>query len=109
MVLFNNGKLRNWETYEMNTSTEQSMKNLLMLFAIVIFGGSALTTLTNPLPANERIEFLLFLGISAGIYFLFLVLYFLGGLWRRLFFIFLLIAGIMSVIMSFYLAVYSLN
>ncbi|KEZ52874.1 hypothetical protein [Metabacillus indicus] len=82
-----------------------NMRRLLMLFGILLIGGSALTALTNPLPPNEQIEFLLFLGIIAGIYYLLLGLYFLGGLWRRLFFILLLTAGIMCILMSFYLAV----
>ena len=82
-----------------------NMRRLLMLFGILLIGGSALTALTNPLPPNERIEFLLFLAIIAGIYYLLLGLYFLGGLWRRLFFILLLTAGIMCIFMSFYLAV----
>lgn len=99
------GKLKNWETDKMNTCREPSMKNLLMLFGILLIGGSALTARTNPLPPNERIEFLLFLAIIAGIYYLLLGLYFLGGLWRKLFFILLLTAGILCIFMSFYLAV----
>lgn len=93
------------------TSKEVSMRKLLNIMGIFIFGGLALTNITSPLPSSDYTkEFLLFIGVSAIIYYLLLNTYFIGQIAaRKLVFTALIILACFSIFMAFYLVTNSVS
>ncbi|USK39517.1 hypothetical protein LIS77_03005 [Cytobacillus firmus] len=88
---------------------EVSRKNLLYGIGLFIFGGMALTNVTTPLPSKEETkEFLLFILGCALIYYLLVSIYYLGGFWRKVFYIMLILLCGVSISMAFYLATNSI-
>ncbi|TYR80914.1 YfhO family protein [Priestia megaterium] len=93
----------------MVTKKEVSLKKLLNIIGIFIFCGLALTNVTNPLPSNELTkEFLLFIGGCAIIYYILVSIYFIGELWRKVFYSSLILLSCFSLFMVFYLATNSI-
>lgn len=92
------------QTVEIVTKKEVSMRRLLNIIGMFIFSGLALSNVTNPLPTNEYTkQFLLFIGGSASIYFCLVSFYFIGGVWRKVFYTILMILCGFSLFMVFYL------
>ncbi|WP_240390570.1 hypothetical protein [Bacillus sp. Y1] len=88
---------------------ELSMRRLLNMIGIFIFGGLSLTNVTNPLPSSYFTkEFLLFIGGSAITYYLMVNIYFLGQIGRKLVFTMLILLGCFSMFMIFYLSTNSI-
>lgn len=88
---------------------EASMRRILNIIGIFIFGGLALTNVTNPLPSiNYTKEFLLFIGGSTITYYLMVYIYFIGQFGRRLVFTMLILLGCFSMFMIFYLSTNSI-
>ncbi|MGI8383749.1 hypothetical protein [Robertmurraya sp. P23] len=88
---------------------EASMRRLLNMIGIFIFGGLSLTNVTNPLPSSYYTkEFLLFIGGSAIIYYLMVNIYFIGQIGRKLVFTMLILLGCFSLFMIFYLSTNSI-
>lgn len=88
---------------------EASMRRLLNIIGIFIFGGLSLTNLTNPLPSNNYTkEFLFFIGGSAITYYLIVNIYFIGQIGRKIVFITLILLGFISMFMIFYLSTNSI-
>ncbi|MEK3856313.1 hypothetical protein [Cytobacillus sp. FSL H8-0458] len=86
-----------------------NLKKLLYRIGLFIFGGLALTNVTAPLPSmKETKEFLLFIFGSASIYYLLVSVYYLGGLWRKVFYVSLILLCGLSVFMAIYLAMHSI-
>lgn len=86
------------------TKKEIDMRKALNIIGIFIFGGSALTNVTNPLPSSEYTkEFLLFIVGSAIIYYSLVSSYFIGKIGRKIVFTILILLGCFSVFMAFYL------
>ncbi|WP_232311277.1 hypothetical protein [Robertmurraya korlensis] len=84
---------------------ESSMRRLLNIIGIFIFGGLALTNVTSPLPSsNYTKEFMLFIVGSAITYYLMVNIYFIGQLGRKLVFTMLILLGCFSMFMIFYLS-----
>ncbi|TDL76208.1 hypothetical protein E2R53_20755 [Peribacillus frigoritolerans] len=86
-----------------------SLRKLLNLIGGFIFGGSAFTSVTNPIPSNEYKEFLLFILGSAIIYYFLVNIYFLGGFRRKVFYLSLIFLAGFSIFMTFYLATHSMT
>ncbi|MRX56087.1 hypothetical protein GJU41_19190 [Bacillus idriensis] len=84
-----------------------SLRKLLNVIGAFIFGGSALTSVSNPIPSNEYKGFLLFIFGSAIIYYFLVNIYFLGRFWRIVFYLSLIFLSSFSIFMIFYLAAYS--
>ncbi|MEH6989706.1 hypothetical protein [Cytobacillus firmus] len=85
------------------------LKKILYGIGLLIFGGMALTNLTTPLPSKEETkEFLLFIFGCALIYYFLVSVYFLGGLWRKVFYASLILLCGLSVFMAIYLAMHSM-
>lgn len=94
---------------EIVTNKEVSLRKLLNIIGIFIFGGLALTNVTNPLPSNELTkEFLLFIVGSAIIYYFLVSIYFIGGFWRKVFYAILILLSGCSLFMVFYLVTNSI-
>ena len=105
------------------TKKEISLRTLLNLIGIFIFGGLLLTAVTVPVSLNEKMdlsinnalkldskelqEFLLFTIGSASIYYFLVNIYFKGGLWRKVFYMTLFLLGCFSLFMVFYLYIHS--
>lgn len=88
---------------------EVSLKNLLYGIGLFIFGGMALTNVTTPLPSKEETkEFLLFIFGSALIYYFLVSIYYIGGLWRKVFYAILILLFLFSIFMVFYLITHSI-
>lgn len=88
---------------------EVSLKNLLYGIGLFIFSGMALTNVTTPLPSKEETkEFLLFIFGSALIYYFLVSIYYIGGFWRKVFYIMLILLCGISICMAFYLAANSI-
>ena len=97
------------QNVEIATKKEVSMKKLLNILGIFIFGGLALSNVTNPLPSSEvTIEFLLFIGGSAVIYYFLVIIYFIGQIGRKIFFTTLILLGCFSIYMALYLTINSI-
>lgn len=92
---------------EIERNPESDLKKGLNIVGIFIFAGLALTTVTNPMPAKYLKEYLLFIGGSAIIYYFFLNIYFIGGIWRKVFYAILAVLGIVSMSMAIYLFSFS--
>ncbi|MDF2036932.1 hypothetical protein P2R12_08085 [Cytobacillus oceanisediminis] len=92
-----------------NDKREVSLKNLLYGIGLFIFGGLALTNVTTPLPSKESTkEFLLFILGCALIYYFLVSVYFIGGLWRKVFYAILILLCGFSILMVFYLIAHSI-
>ncbi|MBN8203603.1 hypothetical protein [Bacillus sp. NTK034] len=92
-----------------NDTREVSMKSLLYGIGLFIFGGMVLTNVTTPLPSKESTkEFLLFIFGGALIYYFLVSVYFIGGLWRKVFYAMLFLLCGFSILMVFYLITHSI-
>lgn len=92
------------QNVEIVTKKEMSMSKLSNIIGIFIFGGLALTNVTNPLYSSELTkEFLLFIGGSAIIYYFLVNIYFIGQIGRKIVFTILILIGCFSIFMAFYL------
>ncbi|WP_264740502.1 hypothetical protein [Cytobacillus firmus] len=92
-----------------NDETVVSLKKLLYVISLFIFGGLALTNVTTPLTSKESTkEFLLFIFGSALIYYFLVSVYFVGGFWRKVFYAMLLLLCVFSIFMVFYLITHSI-
>ncbi|MGG4488099.1 hypothetical protein [Metabacillus idriensis] len=100
-------KMQRYRNIEIVTKKEMSLSKLLNVMGIFIFGGSALTSVTNPIPSNEYKGFLLFILGSAIIYYFLVNIYFQGGFWRKVFYLSLILLAGFSIFMIVYLAAHS--
>lgn len=91
---------------ELVTEKEMSMRKLLNVLGLLIFGGLALSILTTPPPSHYINEFLLFIFGSAITYYFLANLYFIEGMWRKVFFKSLILLCGVSIFMIFYLVVH---
>jgi hypothetical protein len=104
---------------------EYSLRTVLNIMGIVIFGGILLQSLTVPIMldghgefsqieeikmnAGKFVEFFLF-TLGCGIIYYFLVnVYFIGDKWRKIFFISITLLGFFSIFMVFYLLQHPLS
>lgn len=79
---------------------ETELKKVLNIIGIFIFGGLALTSVTNPMPTDYMIEYLLFIAGSALIYYFLVNVYFLGQSWRKVFYGVIIVLGVGSLVMA---------
>lgn len=86
---------------------DSSLKKILNIIGLFIFGGMALTSVTNPMPTDYMIEYLLFIAGSALIYYFLVNIYFLGQMWRKVFYAVIIVLGVGSLSMVFYLVNHS--
>ncbi|ECL9256516.1 hypothetical protein FT376_09145 [Campylobacter jejuni] len=93
----------------MVTKKEVSLRRLLNVIGIFIFGGLALSIVTNPIPSDDIKEFLLFIFGSAIIYYFLVNIYFIGHIGRKIFFTTLILLGCFSLYMIFYLSTNSIQ
>lgn len=84
-------------------SVTQDLKKVLNVVGFFIFGGFALTSITNPMPADDLKEFLLFIAGSALIYYILVNIYYLGHTWRKVVYAIIILLGIVSLSMIYYL------
>ncbi|MGY6209504.1 hypothetical protein ACXEO8_05975 [Cytobacillus firmus] len=97
------------QSVEIVTKKEVSKRKLLNIIGIFIFGGLALTNVTNPLPSSDYTkEFLLFIGGSAIIYYFLVNIYFIGQIGRNIVYTTLILLGCFSIFMAFYIATNSI-
>ncbi len=105
------------------TKKEVSLRTLLNVIGIFIFGGLLLTIVTVPFSVNKKMdlymnnslkldfnnlqEFLLFIFGSASIYYFLVNIYFKGGFWQKVFFITLFLLSCFCLFMVIYLFVNS--
>ncbi|WP_079504652.1 hypothetical protein [Mesobacillus jeotgali] len=82
---------------------DADLKKVLNIIGLFIFGGLALTSITNPMPADDFKEYWVFIAGSAIIYYFLLNLYFIGAPWRKVFNAILIFLGIGSLVMVVYL------
>lgn len=87
---------------------EVSLRKVLNAIGIFIFGGLALTIVTNPITHDEIMNFLLFIFSSALICFFLVNIYFLEGLWRYVFYASIILISGFSIFMIFYLSTNSI-
>ncbi|MBS8266340.1 hypothetical protein DYI25_18110 [Mesobacillus boroniphilus] len=86
---------------------DSSLKKVLNIIGLFIFGGMALTSVTNAMPPDYMIEYFLFIAGSALIYYFLVNIYFLGQTWRKVFYGVISLLGVGSLIMAFYLVNHS--
>ena len=97
------------QNVEIVIKKEISMRKLLNIMGIFIFGGLALTNVTNPLHSSDYIkEFFLVIAGSAFIYYFLVNIYFIGEIGRKIVFTILILLGCFSIFMAFYLATNSI-
>ncbi|MGS2778252.1 hypothetical protein ACVBAX_12840 [Robertmurraya sp. GLU-23] len=73
-----------FQNHEITTENEVSMRKLLNVIGIFIFGGLVLTNFTTPLPSYESTkEYLVFIAGITFIYYLLVNIYFKGGLGKK--------------------------
>lgn len=97
------------QNVETVTENGMSIRKLLNVAGIFIFGGLAITNLTNPLQSSELAkEFLLFISGSSAIYYLLINVYFIGVVGRKIVISLLILLGCFSVYMAFHLTIYPL-
>ncbi|MGG4491054.1 hypothetical protein [Metabacillus idriensis] len=92
---------------ELVTKKEMRLRKLINLIGAFIFGGSVLTSITNPIPSNEYKGFLLFIFGIAIIHYFLVNIYFLGRFWRKVFYLSLIFLSGFSIFMIFYLATHA--
>lgn len=89
----------------MGNGHQLSKRKVLNILGIFIFGGFALTNLTNPPYSNELIiESLLFIGASAVLYYLLVNIYFSSDLGGKISLSILILLGLVTIAMIFYFA-----
>lgn len=88
---------------ELDTEKEGSLRNLFYGIGLFIFGGLALSLVTNPIASYKAKEFLLFIVGSAALYYFLVSVYFIGGLWKKVFYTCCLLLFGFSLYMIFYL------
>jgi hypothetical protein len=96
--------LKTSKNVEGTTKEVMSIRKLLNIIGLFIFGGIALTSVTNPIPSDKIKGFILFTVGSASIYYLLVNIYFTGRKGRMIFFTILILLGAISLIMAYYLA-----
>ncbi|MCM3666964.1 hypothetical protein M3204_21415 [Mesobacillus subterraneus] len=92
---------------EGTTQEGMSIRKLLNIIGLFIFGGSALTSVTTPIPSDKIKGFILFTVGSASSYYLLVNIYFTGRRGRLIFFTILILLGAFSLLMAYYLATHS--
>lgn len=101
--------VQTFHSVEIVSRKEISTKKLLNILDVFIFGGLALTNVTNPLPSIEEMkEFLLCIAGIAIIYYFLVNIYVIGGLWRVFFYATLVLLSCFILFMAFYLSVNSI-
>ena len=100
-------KIQHSKNIEIATRKEVNLKKWLNVIGLFIFGGLVLTTVTNPLPSSENMEFLLFIFGSAIIYYFLVNIYFISPVWRKVIYATLILLCAFSLFMAFYLATHS--
>jgi hypothetical protein len=93
-------KMQTKEDVKTAKEVETELKKVLNIIGIFIFGGLALTSVTNPPPADYLIEYLLFIAGSAFIYYFLVNVYFLGQSWRKVFYGVIIVLGVGSLAMA---------
>jgi hypothetical protein len=101
-------KIQTSQNVEIVTKEEKSLRKVLNVIGIFIFGGLAFTNVTNPIPSNQIKDFLLFISGSALIYYFLVNIYFLGRPWRKVFYASLIVLLGFSLFMVFYLTAHSM-
>jgi hypothetical protein len=96
--------LKTSKNVEGTTKEVMSIRKLLNIIGLFIFGGIALTSVTNPIPSDKIKGFILFTVGSASIYYLLVIIYFTGRKGRMIFFTILILLGAISLCMAYYLA-----
>lgn len=61
-------KIQTSQSAEVTYNKEVRMQKLLNIFGIFIFGGLALTNLTNPLPSSDYTKEILFLLVEVRLF-----------------------------------------
>lgn len=103
-------KLQPNQNVEIKSKKEVNLRKLLNIIGFLIFGGLALTIITNPPHSTYEIkEFLLFIVGSTFIYYVLVNLYFIGKLWRKVVYAILIIMGGMNIFIIFYLSTGSIT
>ncbi|MCM3584737.1 hypothetical protein M3182_03125 [Mesobacillus maritimus] len=98
-------KVQTSQNMEIKTTIEPNTRKFFNLIGLFIFAGWALTSVTAPLPSSTYTkDFLLFVGVSAAIYFFLVNIYFIGGLARKVFYASLILLSILSLSTAVYLA-----
>ncbi|QFT87967.1 hypothetical protein FIU87_04795 [Bacillus sp. THAF10] len=90
---------------ETQVEKQGSIKLVMNLIGLLIFGGTALTALTNAAYQSTTFKFYLSLVGGAAVYYLLIYVFFLEQGWRKVFFIILFSLGCASIGMVFYLAI----
>jgi hypothetical protein len=85
-----------------------SIRKLLNIIGLFIFGGIALTSITTPIPGDKINGFILFMVGSASIFYLLVNIYTAGRIGRLIFFTILILLGSISLFMAYYLATQSI-
>jgi hypothetical protein len=104
---------------------EYSLRTVLNIMGVVIFGGILLQSLTIPImlegnggfsqieeikmSTGEFVEFIWFTFGCGMIYYFLVNIYFIGGNWRRVFFVSITLLGFFSIFMVFYLLQHPLS
>lgn len=95
------------QSVKISTKKPFSLKKLFNLIGLFIFGGLALSTVTNPIHSNEAKDFFLFISGSAIVYYFLVNVYFIGAKGRRIFFTVITLIGCISLFMVIYLSMNS--
>lgn len=90
------------------TNEGMSIRKLLNIIGLFIFGGIALTSITTPIPEDKINGFILFMVGSASIYYLLVNIYSAGRRGRLIFYTILILLGAISLFMAYYLATHSI-
>ncbi|RSD28397.1 hypothetical protein [Mesobacillus subterraneus] len=80
-----------------------TLRKIFNIIGIFIFGGIALTNVTSPVPDKYFIGFVLFNVGSAILYFFLVNIYFIGGVWRKVFYAVLSLIAVTSLVIAVYL------
>jgi len=84
---------------------EVGVRKLLNIIGVFIFGGLALTNVSNPLPSSDYTrQFMLFIVGSTMIYYFLVNIYFIGKVGKKIVFTILILLGSVSMIIAFYLS-----
>jgi hypothetical protein len=94
---------------EGTTKEGMSIRKLLNIIGLFIFGGIALTSVTTPIPSDKIKGFILFTVGSASIYYLLVNIYFTGRKGRIISIAVLILLGSISLFMAYYLATHSIT
>ena len=100
-------KMQTSQKVEIERNPESDLKKVLNIIGLFIFGGMALTSITNAMPADYLKEYLVFIAASALIYYFLVSIYFLGQSWRKVFYAVIIMLGVGSLSMVFFLVSHS--